>query len=199
MSQEQNFKNHVRLDPVFHGFLTIGALILLVSTIYALVRQEPDWWGAVRLLGVLWALALMFTTRTYALKVQDRLIRLEERLRLTQLLPESARARIDELNEGQLIALRFASDGEVTGLVQQTLDGKWDRKQIKSATSKTGGRITSGFEKFLGTSGALLSYSLGMKGRWLWIAGVAVLTLTGCDRLGGRVLPVPAATRDAGH
>jgi hypothetical protein len=130
--QDQNFKNHTRLDPMFHGFLVIGALILLGSAIYALVRQ-PDWWGTMRVFGVLWAIVLMGRTRAYALKVQDRLIRLEERLRLSQLLPDSARARIGELNEGQLIALRFASDGEVTELVQQTLDGKWDKKQIKSA------------------------------------------------------------------
>jgi Family of unknown function (DUF6526) len=130
--QEQNFKNHTRLDPMFHGFLVFGALILLGGTIYALVRQ-PDWWGVVRLFGVLWAIMLMFRVRLYALKVQDRLIRLEERLRLAQLLPESTRARIGELNEGQLIALRFASDGEVTELVRQTLEGRWDGKQIKSA------------------------------------------------------------------
>ena len=129
---EQSFKNHARLDPMFHGFLAFGALVLLVATIYALIRQ-PDWWGVVRLLGVLWAIVLMFKTRLYALKVQDRLIRLEERLRLAQLLPESTCARIGELSKPQLIALRFASDGEVAGLVQQTLDGKWDQKQIKSA------------------------------------------------------------------
>ena len=129
---EQNLKNHARFDPMFHGFLTVGALILLGATIYALVRQ-PDGWGAVRLLGVLWAIVLMFKTRLYALKVQDRVIRLEERLRLDQLLPESTRTRIGELSERQLIALRFASDGEVAGLVQQTLDDQWDQKQIKSA------------------------------------------------------------------
>ena len=129
---EQNLKNHARLDPMFHGFLAVGALILLGSTIYALVRQ-PDWWGAVRLLGVLWAIALMFKTRLYAIKVQDRVIRLEERLRLAQLLPDSTRARIGELSEAQLIALRFASDGEVDALVQQALGGNWDQKQIKSA------------------------------------------------------------------
>ena len=129
---EQNFKNHVRFDPMFHGFLTFGALILLGSTIYALVRQ-PDWWGVVRLLGVLWAIVLMFKMRLYALKVQDRVIRLEERLRLAQLLPETTRARIGELSERQMIALRFASDGEVGGLVEQTLDGNWDSKQIKQA------------------------------------------------------------------
>jgi hypothetical protein len=129
---EQNFKNHVRFDPMFHGFLTFGALILLGATIYALVRQ-PDWWGVVRLLGVLWAIVLMFKMRLYALKVQDRVIRLEERLRLAQLLPETTRARIGELSERQIIALRFASDGEVGGLVEQTLDGNWDSKQIKQA------------------------------------------------------------------
>jgi hypothetical protein len=117
---------------MFHGFLFVGALILLGASIYALVRQ-PDWWGAVRLLGVLWAIVLMFKTRLYAMKVQDRVIRLEERLRLAQLLPETTRTRIGELNEGQLVALRFASDGEVAGLVQQTLDGNWDQKQVKSA------------------------------------------------------------------
>jgi Family of unknown function (DUF6526) len=129
---EQNFKNHVRFDPMFHGFLTFGALILLGSTIYALVRQ-PDWWGLVRLLGVLWAIVLMFKMRLYALRVQDRVIRLEERLRLAQLLPETTRARIGELSERQMIALRFASDGEVGGLVEQTLNGNWDSKQIKQA------------------------------------------------------------------
>ena len=129
---EQNLKNHTRFDPMFHGFLITGALILLAATIYGLIRQ-PDGLGVARLFGVLWAIMLMFRTRMYALKVQDRVIRLEERLRLAQLLPESARARIGELSEGQLIALRFASDAEVPGLVQQTLDGKWDAKQVKSA------------------------------------------------------------------
>jgi len=129
---EQNFKNHVRFDPMFHGFLTFGALILLGSAIYALVRQ-PDWWGAVRLLGVVWAIVLLFKMRLYALKVQDRVIRLEERLRLAQLLPETTCARIGELSERQIIALRFASDGELGGLVEQTLNGNWDSKQIKQA------------------------------------------------------------------
>ena len=129
---EQNLKNHARTDPMFHGFLFIGALILLGCTIYILVKQ-PSLLSAVRVFAVLWAIVLMFKVRIYALKVQDRIIRLEERLRLAQLLPEATRPRIAELSEPQLIALRFASDGEVAGLVQQTLDGKWDPKQIKGA------------------------------------------------------------------
>jgi hypothetical protein len=130
--QEQSFKNHARLDPAFHGILAPGALILLGFTIYGLIR-EPDWWGTVRLLGVVWAILLMFKVRLYSLKVQDRVIRLEERLRLAQLLPDATRTRIGELSERQLIALRFASDAELPGLVQKTLDGHWDSKQIKQS------------------------------------------------------------------
>ena len=130
--QEQNFKNHARLDPMFHGFLSIGALFLLGAAIYALV-QRPEPWGVVRIFGMLWLIVLMFKVRLYSLKVQDRVIRLEERLRLMQILPESTRPRIGELTEAQFVALRFASDGEVAGLVQQALDGKWDQKQIKQA------------------------------------------------------------------
>jgi hypothetical protein len=95
--------------------------------------QQPSLPGAVQVFAILWATVLMFKVRLYSMKVQDRVIRLEERLRLAQLLPDTTRLRMGELSEPQLIALRFASDGEVAGLVQQTLDGKWDPKQIKGA------------------------------------------------------------------
>jgi hypothetical protein len=133
MAQEQqSFKNHARMDPAFHGFLAPGALLLLGFAIYGLIRQ-PDGWAALRCFGVVWAIVLMFKVRLYSLKVQDRVIRLEEHLRLAQLLPDATRTRIAELSERQLIALRFASDAELPGLVQKTLDGKWDSKQIKQS------------------------------------------------------------------
>ena len=127
---EQNFRNHARTDPMFHGFLFVGSLILLGAAGYAAVRQ-PGWQSALHVFGVVWLIVLMFKVRLYSLKVQDRVIRLEERLRLAGLLPESGRPRIAALSEGQLVALRFASDGEVAALAIQALEGNWDQKQIK--------------------------------------------------------------------
>ena len=98
---EQNLKNHTRFDPAFHGFLVFGGLAMLIGSIVQEVRY-PDWWGALRIFGVVWILVLMFKTRLYALKVQDRVIRLEERLRLQQILSDPLRSRIGDLSEGQL-------------------------------------------------------------------------------------------------
>ena len=129
---EQSFKNHTRFDPMFHGFLFFVGLFLLGMMIYELVSSF-SWLGVVRVIAVIWALVLMFKTRLYALKVQDRVIRLEERLRLTQLLPDSLRGRVNDLSVPQLIALRFASDSEVPELVKKTLDGNLDAKTIKQS------------------------------------------------------------------
>ena len=129
---EQNLANHGRFDPAFQGFLFCGAIAMLIAAIVHMVMY-PTWWGAVGIFSVIWLIVLMFKVRLYALKVQDRVIRLEECLRLQKILPEPLRARIGELNEGQLIALRFASDGEVAGLVEKTLAGNLDRKAIKES------------------------------------------------------------------
>jgi hypothetical protein len=108
---------------------------MLIAAIVHVVMY-PNWWGAVAIFGVLWLIVLMFKVRLYALKVQDRVIRLEERLRLQTILSEPLRARVGELNEGQLIALRFASDSEAAGLVEKTLAGKLDRKAIKESVQQ---------------------------------------------------------------
>jgi hypothetical protein len=75
----------------------------------------------------------VFKIRLYAMKVQDRVIRLEERPRLQGLASEPLKSRIGDLTEDQLIGLRFASDGEVTVLAEKALAGNWNRKQIKEA------------------------------------------------------------------
>jgi len=128
----QNLKDHTRLDPMFHGFLTLVGLIMLIGSIMRMI-QHPTWETHAHVLAVVWVIVLQFKVRLYALKVQDRVIRLEERLRMSQLLPESLRGRIGELGEAQLVGLRFASDAELAGLVQKTLEEKLDQKQIKQA------------------------------------------------------------------
>jgi hypothetical protein len=78
-------------------------------------------------------LILALKVRFYALRLQDRIIRLEERLRLTQLLSEPLRSRIPELTEDQLCGLRFASDAEIPKLVERALNEKLSRADIKKA------------------------------------------------------------------
>ncbi|MFI5180450.1 MAG: DUF6526 family protein [Thermoanaerobaculia bacterium] len=126
----QTYANHRRYDPIYHVF-AFGVLgISLLVALWQLVKNP----GLVTLwifVGFAAALVLFFKVRLYALKVQDRVIRLEERLRLQQLLPEPLRSRIGELTEEELIGLRFASDGEVAELVTQALDEKLPREEIK--------------------------------------------------------------------
>jgi Family of unknown function (DUF6526) len=133
MAQEpQSLKNHTKFDPPFHFFLAPVALLMVIEGIWRVIHN-PDWYSAVHLGGAIWAVVLVTKMRLYSLKVQDRVIRLEERSRLKELAPASFQSRIGELNVGQLIGLRFASDGEVAGLAEKALAGNWDRKQIKEA------------------------------------------------------------------
>jgi Family of unknown function (DUF6526) len=128
----QSFANHSRLDPPFHYVLAPIGLAAIVLSIILLVRQP----GMGSILGVLLSVGLfMLATkaRSYALKTQDRVIRLEERLRLTMFLPETARLRIAELTEPQLIALRFASDAELPALAMRALNEGLTNKQIKTS------------------------------------------------------------------
>ena len=128
----QTYAHHARMDPAFHYFVLPVLLITLIATIVHVVRHP----GLASAWFVVLALALFVLagkSRGNALKVQDRVIRLEERLRLTALLPEPLRARIGELSERQLIALRFASDAEAPALVERTLNEKLTPKQIKQA------------------------------------------------------------------
>ncbi len=133
----QNLQNHAKLDPPFHFFLAPVALILLVAAGIKAWQNGFDGSHIVYsieiILAGLWVLLATFKIRLYALKVQDRVIRLEERLRMEKLLPDSLKSRIYELTEQQLIALRFASDGELPTLVQKTLGGNLKPKEIKQA------------------------------------------------------------------
>jgi hypothetical protein len=138
-TKPQTLANHTRFDPPFHFFvLPIFVLGLILSLVHFFAHiTHGDLRDHVHaFLLVLLALAFLILAvkvRFYALRVQDRIIRLEERLRLTQLLSEPLRSRIPELTEGQLCGLRFASDAEIPKLVERALNEKLSRADIKKA------------------------------------------------------------------
>jgi hypothetical protein len=126
----QNLKNHTRLDPPFHILLTLIVALNLIYSIVHLVRHfgvESAWFVVLSVgLVIVW-----LRLRTYPIKVQDRVIRLEERLRLQALAPAEWHTQIYRLSEDQLIGLRFAGDDEVVALAKQALEENLNRKQIK--------------------------------------------------------------------
>jgi len=131
MEQAQNFKNHGRLVPMYH----IGVFgIFTVNFLWALFRFRGGVTGeaVMNLLLAIGLLLVFFSVRPMILSVQDRLIRLEMRLRLRGLLPPDLQPKIQALTPGQLIALRFASDQELPELVRDVLAGTLTtRKDIK--------------------------------------------------------------------
>jgi hypothetical protein len=128
----QNLQNHVRLVPPFHMFVLPVFLVNLGWTIYHLIKTGISFEAV---FGVLMAFALItlaLFARLFALSVQDRVIRLEMRLRLADILPVDLRPRIPEFTVAQLVSLRFASDAELPALARKVLDEKLsDRKAIK--------------------------------------------------------------------
>jgi Family of unknown function (DUF6526) len=127
----QTFKNHTKFVPGFvFGVLGIFAANLVVN-VERLVRNfnVDNAFGALTAIGLL---LCGFYARNFALTVQDRVIRLEMRLRMERLLAADLRARIPEFTIGQLVSLRFASDAELPELARKVLEGKIeDRKAIK--------------------------------------------------------------------
>lgn len=129
----QTYANHTRFDPPFHFFVIPVAAITVLLAIWNLIRGPVSFAAAWSVVVALAALVAAFKIRLYALKAQDRIIRLEERLRLSTLLPEPLRGRIGELTAGQCVALRFASDAEVAALVEKALAGSLRGGEIKKS------------------------------------------------------------------
>jgi Family of unknown function (DUF6526) len=135
MPTPQSLKNHARWYPLFHFFVLPILLLNFIFSIYATVHAWPRyahshlWWIVMSVVFFVMA----GIARSGAIKVQDRVIRLEERLRLFALLPAEDRAHIDELSVQQLIALRFASDAELPALVRKTLTQNLEPKAIKQS------------------------------------------------------------------
>lgn len=135
MAQPQTYANHRRFDPLFHFALVPFFLIAWLVSVVALVRH-PSLHQTLLMLAALAFLLLALTVRGYALKVQDRVIRLEERLRMERLLPEDLKARIPELTVRQCVGLRFAADAELADRVREALaeglDGEAIKKRIQA-------------------------------------------------------------------
>jgi len=130
----QTYANHARFDPPFHFFVLPVVLITVIAIIVRAVR-EPSLWSIWLVVVAFAGMVAVFKIRLNPLKVQDRVIRLEERLRMMALLPEATRSRIGELTDGQFVGLRFASDEELPALVKRALDEKLSRKDIKKAVT----------------------------------------------------------------
>jgi len=129
----QNLANHTKFDPPFHFVLLPVILVTLIFTVIHLVRHYKEVTPWI-LLGLTVAVLLAgFKARIYSLKVQDRLIRLEERQRLQSLCGDSLRAKLGNLTESQLVALRFASDAELPGLAEKALSQNLSNTDIKKA------------------------------------------------------------------
>ena len=127
----QTFDNHAKLVPLFHY---VALPIFLVNVLLALYRMFTGFsfdtaWGIALAIGLM---VVALFARIFALGAQDRVIRLEERLRMQVLLPDELKPRIDDFTMDQLVALRFASDAELPGLAKKVIeDGIADRKTVK--------------------------------------------------------------------
>jgi len=127
----QTFENHARILPAYHF---VAFPLFAINVFFTLYRAVTAFsWANLVAFGVAVALVLLFfIARVMALTVQDRVIRLEETMRMRALLPADLQPRIGEFTVKQLVALRFASDAELPELARTVLDGGiQDQKAIK--------------------------------------------------------------------
>ena len=131
----QTYKNHVRWFPPFHFFVLPIMIINLIVTIVVLIRSWPHhlWLHAWLVVMALALFTLTGFARGNALRVQDRIIRLEENLRYQRSLTPELLAQTQSLTLGQILALRFASDAELPALIQRTLAENLEPKVIKQS------------------------------------------------------------------
>ncbi|HVT40633.1 MAG TPA: DUF6526 family protein [Gemmatimonadaceae bacterium] len=129
----QNFSNHTRLLPIYHFFALPVTLLYALYQIYEAARNPTT-------ASIVWAVyasaiaCAVLASRFMAVSVQDRVIRLEETLRMQRILPASMQGDIAKLTRRQFVALRFASDDELADLVRRTVAGEFQtQKEIKQA------------------------------------------------------------------
>ena len=129
----QNYKNHTKFFPLFH-FIAAPIMLLYFLNEMRHVWLNPNRSTAFAALVAFGILVATFASRLMALKVQDRVIRFELQARMRNLLPADLQARMHELTPAQMVALRFAGDGELADLARDVLAGKLtSQKAIKLA------------------------------------------------------------------
>ena len=130
----QSYEKHTRWFPPYHF---VAVPILIANVVIVGMRANRNGWDFESTWSLIFAIGVLVGVgigRVMVLRVQDRLIRLEMRLRLMGVLPAAMQARVHDLRPGQLVALRFASDAELPALVEQCLSGQLDKpKDIKKA------------------------------------------------------------------
>lgn len=130
MSEPQTYASHRRRETLQHFVLIPIFLITAVASLVLLFKHpnlHSAWFAVLATALVL----LTFQVRIYALKVQDRVIRLEETLRMERLLPQDLKARIPQLTVKQFVSLRFAADAELADRMQEALDQNLDGEALK--------------------------------------------------------------------
>jgi len=130
--EAQSASNHTRWDPLFH-FVIMPFILFSIIALCVRLYNNPDGKHLWLLGAGVVALLVAFKVRLYPLKAQDRVIRLEEKLRLALLMNDSQKQYINQITERQYVALRFASDGEVAALAERAAKEKLEPKQIKAA------------------------------------------------------------------
>ncbi|MBZ5489949.1 MAG: DUF6526 family protein [Acidobacteriia bacterium] len=131
-NKPQSYASHAKFDPAFH-FFVLPVLLINIFVVGFLLLGHPGIGGVWLLLVSLALFVLAARLRNWATHLQDRVIRMEERIRLAAILPEPLRSRIAELSDSQIVGLRFASDAELPALFQRAIDEKLSRSDIKKA------------------------------------------------------------------
>jgi hypothetical protein len=129
-NKPQSYASHAKFDPPFH-FFVLPVLLINIFVVGYLLFRHPGIGGAWLLLVSVALFVLAGRLRSWATHLQDRVIRVEERIRLAAILPEPLRLRIAELSDSQIVGLRFASDAELPALFQRALDERLSRSDIK--------------------------------------------------------------------
>ncbi len=130
----QNYKNHLRLNPAHHFILIPIVATLFIWSIVYFFQSENGF--TEKIIFILFSISLIIVsmiTRVYALKNQDRIIRLEMRQRYFELTGKSFNDKEKQLRLGQIIALRFASNVELLELIEKSIKDNLTNKEIKLA------------------------------------------------------------------